>query len=107
MRIICEFELYGFERLDMGEEGAVFVRYERRGEPAVKEQAAFIGCRDYERLVVEQPLRCATACAIVTRTSKNRYSATAYAGKRIQTFKHTSTDGLRSALEKFFEEAAA
>lgn len=107
MRILCEFELFGFERLDMGEAGAVFVRYEKRGAPTVEEQASFIGGKERERLVVEQPLRRATACAIVTHTSKNRYSATAYAGKRIQTFKQTSTDGLRSELEKFFEEAAA
>ncbi len=106
MRILCEFELFGFERLDMGEAGAVFIKYEKQGAPTIEESVFFRGAPGREHFHLELGKRQAVACAIVTRSSKNRYRATAYAGKRIQTFKQTSIDGLRSELEKFFEEAA-
>ncbi len=111
MEIKSGFYLTGFTRIDKGEEGAVFVRYD---EPAAKAQTpeineAFLeyGGKNSESYILTIPRqlpRNVVAVAIVTRTSKNCYSATAFGERLIDTFKADSLDGLRGKVARFFAE---
>ena len=48
-----------------------------------------------------------TACAIVTRSSKNCYQATAYDERHIKHFKENTLESLRRAVADFFKGVAA
>lgn len=107
------FYLKGFTRLDKGEEGAVFVHYEdEAGEsraPEIREAPRYYGGADTANFTVSIPqpkARKITACAIVTRSSKNCYQATAYDERRIKYFKADTLDGLRRAVAEFFKGVA-
>ena len=108
MEIKSEFYLNGFTRIDKGEQGAVFIRYddlnERKDTPAINEGYLNYGGMNSESFVVSIPARNAISAAIVTRTSKNRYSATAFGVWKISTFYDESLSGLRKQVAKFFEE---
>lgn len=108
MEIKSGFYLTGFTRIDKGEQGAVFVRYdelnERRAAPAINEGYLNYGGKNSENFVVSIPSRNIIAAAIVTRTSKNRYSATAFGVRLISTIYDESLDGLRGKVAQFFEE---
>ncbi len=108
------FYLDGFKRMDKGEEGAVFVRYEEykptQEEPTIekKRNYYYTSNDDVEEYIVRVPKIKAPkliSCAIVTRSSKNCYSATCFDEFRIETFKADSLDGLRNAVADFFEGA--
>lgn len=103
------FYLRGFNRMDKGEAGAVFVRYEedKHEERAPEIERAYLnyGGADTDNYTLSIPKPRAkriTACAIVTRSSKNCYSATVYDVCRIETFKADSLDGLRKRVANFF-----
>ena len=103
------FYLRGFTRLDKNEAGAVFVRYEEEQansrKPEIKETPLLYGgenTANYTLSIPKPKARNPQACAIVTRTSKNRYSATVYDEKRIDTFHSESLDGLRKTVADFF-----
>ena len=81
------FYLSGFTRLDKGEAGAVFVRYENEAEGG--------------------KVRKIGACAVVTRSSKNCYQATVFDARRIAHFKADTLDGLRRTVAQFFKGIAA
>lgn len=106
------FYLPGFTRKNMGEDGAVFIRYaaEDGGDerkPEIRESPMYYGGGGTVNFVLSVPKprpQTVTGCAIVTRTSKNCYSATAYDERRIGTFKKSSLNDLCSALEVFFAE---
>ena len=111
------FYLHGFTRIDKGkngEAGAVFVRYaaqipENPRKPEIRETGRFSNpaARAYALLIQEPAPQAVSACAIVTRTSKNCYQATVYDERRIESFKADSLDGLRRTVADFFEEGAA
>ncbi len=109
------FYLNGFTRADKGEAGAVFIHYEEATEAKLAARNAPVtlnqtGAQTYSLSIpIEinvpkaKPAR-ATACAIVTRTSKNCYQATAYDARRIKNFKADTLDGLRNMVAEFFRE---
>lgn len=108
------FYLNGFTRLDKGEAGAVFVHYEDECEdkraPEIKEAPLYYGGADTANFTVSIPkpkARKITACAIVTRSSKNCYQASCYDEKRIESFKADTLDGLRRTVAAFFKEVTA
>lgn len=112
MEIKSEFYLTGFTRIDKGEQGAVFVRYD---EPAEKERRPEINDAymnyggknaDSYILTIPQNPRKVVAAAIVTRTSKNIYSATVFGERHIDTLKSDTLNGLRRKVAEFFEKEA-
>lgn len=107
-----DFYLSGFTRQDKGEAGAVFVHYEEVQEdkraPEIKEVALYYGGADTANFTVSIPKPKAkkiTACAIVTRTSKNCYQATVYDETRIEMLRKDSLDGLRAVVAEFFQNS--
>ena len=101
----------GFERIDKGEDGAVFVRYAEAKqddrEPEIMETPLYYGGKDTANYTITIPkprARKVTACAIVTRSSKNHYQAAVYDEKRIEYFCKTSLEGLRLAVTDFFKK---
>lgn len=114
MEIKSGFYLRGFRRVDMGESGAVFVHYEDEPEklraPEIKETPQCYGGANTANYTISIPkLRAQkiTACAIVTRSSKNCYQATVYDARRIERFNSDTLDGLRRLVADFFKEVAA
>ncbi|MDE7159064.1 MAG: hypothetical protein K2N74_05760 [Clostridiales bacterium] len=116
MIIYDGFYISGFTRMDKGEAGAVFVRYEDekaeegKRAPEIREAARQYGGANTENYTVCVPkprARKLAACAIVTRTSKNNYTATVFGARRIETFKEHSLDGLRRKVAEFFREEIA
>ncbi len=108
MEIKNGFYLTGFTRIDKGDEGAVFVRYddlkERKGKPAINEAFLNYGGKNTENFIISVPCRNVVSAAIVTRTSKNRYSATVFGVRLIRTFYADSLDGIRNTVANFFDE---
>lgn len=108
MEIKSDFYLSGFTRIDKGEEGAVFVRYDevkgRGNNPMINEAYLNYGGNNAESFIVSVPSRNVVSAAIVTRTSKNCYSATAFGERHIDTFKSDSLNGLRLKVTAFFTE---
>lgn len=108
MIIYDSFYLSGFTRIDKGEAGAVFVQY---GEP-VKTFGSEMECLSWHgaksaTYAISLPARPVVACAIVTRTSKNNYTATVFDERRIETFRAHSLDSLRRTVADFFKGIAA
>ncbi len=103
MEIKDAFYLTGFTRIDKGEQGAVFVRYdepsERKSAITINESFLNYGGRNSENYNIS-----ILAAAIVTRTSKNRYSATVFGERLIDTLYSSTLDGLRVKAEAFFAE---
>lgn len=104
------FYLSGFTRKDMGEAGAVFVHYAEEKqddrEPEIMETPLYYGGADTANYTITIPkprARKVTACAIVTRSSKNRYQATVYDERRIEYLKSDTLDGLRCTVAAFFK----
>lgn len=113
MEIKSGFYLRGFKRIDKGESGAVFIRY---GEPKKSARSApevFDEGQSYHEntagnsFLVWLPVYTVVACAIVTRTSKNCYQATAFNEQGIKSFKADTLDGLRSEVAAYFKEVTA
>lgn len=111
MIIYDGFYLSGFTRIDKGEAGAVFVRYadvqDDTRKPEINETPLYYGGADTYNFTISIPKPKAqkiTACAIVTRSSKNCYQATAFDERRIKAFNRDSLDGLRKAVADFFAE---
>jgi hypothetical protein len=106
MTIYEGFYLKGFTRIDKGEAGAVFVRY---GEPKNISRGG-MECVSWHgaaaTYAISIPQRPIEGCAIVTRTSKNRYQATVYDERRIEHFTGETLDGLRRTVAEFFEGVA-
>lgn len=105
------FYITGFTRQDKGEAGAVFVHYEdERTEaraPEIKEMSQYYAGTDTANYTITLPKpkpRKVTACAVVTRSSKNCYQATVYDARRIEYFRADTLDGLRRVVAKFFEK---
>lgn len=105
------FYLNGFTRIDKGEAGAVFVHYAEESEdkraPEIMETPMRYGGADTVNFALSIPKprpRKVTACAVVTRSSKNCYSATVYDERRIETFKKSSLNDLRKRCAAFFAE---
>lgn len=103
------FYLRGFTRMDKGEEGAVFLRYAEEAAdkraPEFKETPLLYGGENTMNFTLSIPKpRPAkiSACAIVTRSSKNCYSATVFDEWRIETFKESSLSLLQKHCAKFF-----
>lgn len=115
MEIKNSFYLQGFTRIDKGESGAVFVRYEAEtnesGEPEVFDEGQrFHRGKAGESFCIWLPapkVRKVSACAIVTRTSKNSYTAACYDERQIATLKSDTLEGLRHTVAEFFKEASA
>lgn len=112
MTIGNDFYLSGFTRIDKGEAGAVFVRYaeEEQDErkPEIEETYLRYGGAGMLSYALSIPLpkpRRIVAEAIVTRTSRSRYTAVVYDEKRIAEFKEDTIGGLRSVVAAFFQES--
>ncbi len=109
MTIHDGFYLQGFKRIDKGDDGAIFVRYadEERGNaaPKIKEAASYSDMAGF-MLYLPKSRERVTACAIVTRSSKNCYQATVYDDRRIKHFKENTLEGLRRTVADFFKEVA-
>lgn len=107
MEISARLVLCGFTRKDMGEQGAVFLRYEtpsrdnRKSE--IKESPMYYGGRDYVSYLVNIPKPRAAEIAgvvIVERTSKNRYAVSAWVNGKITNFSATSIEDIQKAVGK-------
>lgn len=102
------FYLHGFTRIDKGEAGAVFVHYEntQAAEPAeIRETPLLYGgenTANYTLTIPKPKPPKITACAVVTRSSKNCYTSTVYDEQRIETMRADSLDGLRRKVATFF-----
>ena len=114
MTIHNGFYLTGFTRKDMGEAGAVFVHYEEEHEdkraPEIREAPLYYGGADTANFTLSIPKPRAkkiTACAVVTRSSKNCYQATVYDERRIEYLKSDTLDGLRRTVATFFKGVTA
>lgn len=114
MEIKSGFYLQGFTRIDKDESGAVFVRYEdeagEKGAPEVFPQGQrYQSGKAGESFCIWLPapkVRKVTACAIVTRTSKNSYTAACYDERKIATLKSDTLEGLRHTVAEFFKGVA-
>lgn len=104
MEIKSGFYLTGFTRIDKGEQGAVFVRYDNPGAPSINEAFLNYGGKNSENFILSMPARNVISAAIVTRTSKNRYSATVFGVRSISSFCADSLDGLRNIVATFFAD---
>ncbi len=108
MVINSGFYLTGFTRIDKGEEGAVFVRYDvaqsSKCKPEINEIFSNYGGTGTASYSLSIPVPKVVACAIVTRTSKNCYSATVFGMRKIDTYKSDSLDGLRRTVAAFFND---
>ncbi len=109
MEINNSFYLQGFRRMDMREAGAVFVRFEaptaEKSAASIEKAPMYYHGKDnacYMLTVPKPQAEKLTACAVVTRTSKNRYSATAFDETRIQDFYAETLSELQASLNKFF-----
>lgn len=109
MTINGDIYLYGFEKHDRGEEGIIFLRYredekdERKAE--INKSPMYYGGRDTDNymLIIPKPReRKFDACAVVVRTSKNKYTITAFDDKRIINFKSETVDDVGRSLNEFF-----
>lgn len=105
------FYLHGFTRIDKGEAGAVFVHYDETADTRaaeIRETPLLYGGENTANYTLSipkpRPLKI-TACAVVTRSSKNCYAATVYDERRIETMRADSLDGLRKKVAEFFESA--
>ena len=101
--------LQGFERHDHGDDGIVFLRYqeelndERKAE--INKSPMYYGGRDVDIYTLSIPKpkeRKFDACVVLIRTSKNKYTVTAFDQKRIITFKAESLDEVQKCCNKFF-----
>lgn len=111
MQIKNDFCLRGFEKIDKGDEGAVFVRYDNpqppKGEPEIIESPLRYGGGHVLNYTISIPSpatapRKVIACAIVTRTSKNCYTANCFNEKNIATYRRESLNALNEAVAEFF-----
>ena len=110
MTINGDIYLYGFEKYDKGDEGIVFLRYqeeqkdERKAE--INYSPMYYGGRDTDNYTLSIPKprgrRC-NACAVVKRTSKNKYTVTAFDDDRIIMFKSETVDDVQKGLNEFFK----
>lgn len=114
MEIKSAFYLRGFTRIDKGESGAVFVHYEEEkgenGAPEIERSYLNYGGAGRESYTLTLPkpkARKLTACAIVTRTSKNSYTAACYDERRVAFLKGDTLEGLRHTVAAFFEGVSA
>lgn len=99
MEISGKLILHRFERKDPGEHGAVFLRYETPEKDKRKiemmESPMYYGGQDYLSYVLSVPIPRAkqvTGVVIVERTSKNRYTVSAWANGSIINFSATNTE---------------
>ena len=106
-----DFYLTGFTRKDMGEQGAVFLRYDDppidMRVPQIEEYGLKYGGPNSANYIITIPKplpRKIGACAIVTRSSRSRYAATCYDDKRITEFHTDTLNGLRKLVSEFFED---
>ncbi len=112
MTIGDDFYLTGFTRNDMGEQGAIFLRYDEpkndNRKPQIEEYGVRYGADNSVNYIITIPKpmpRKIVACAIVTRSSRSRYSATCYDNKRIGEFHTDTLNGLRKLVAEFFEDS--
>ena len=105
MEIAARLNLYGFERKDLGDQGAVFLRYEtpqkdeRKSE--IRESPMYYGGRDRVSYVLSVPIPLAkqvVGAVIVERTSKSRYTVSAWVNGRIANFSATSIEDIQKAI---------
>lgn len=109
MEINRNFYLYGFQRCDKGEDGAVFLHYseqkdERKAE--INASPIYYGGSDtvnYSISIPKPKEKLLTGCAIVTRSSKNIYQATVFDETRIESFRAEALGDLNRMVEKFFK----
>lgn len=106
------FSLDGFTRMDLGDEGAVFIRYaedDKDGRtPELKETTPNLWTSSFEYTIkIPKPRpRRVSGCAVVTHSSKNCYSATVFDERRIATFKESSEWRLELRCIDFFTKGA-
>ena len=107
MEVAARLSLYGFERKDLGDQGAVFLRYEtpqkdeRKSE--IRESPMYYGGRDRVSYVLSVPIPLAkqvVGAVIVERTSKSRYTVSAWVNGKIANFSATSVDDIQRAINK-------
>ena len=102
------FSLDGFTRMDMGEEGAVFIKYaeDHKDERTTKFKEttpySWADTLMYTITIPKPRPRHVTQCAVVTHSSKNCYSATIFDKRRIATFKTSSVRALEQRCKYFF-----
>ena len=105
MEIAARLSLYGFERKDLGERGAVFVQYETptSGEDEADIHRQRTWNREMVQYVVTIPrpqARQVAGVVIVERTSKSRYTVSAWAGGKIENFSATSIDEIQNRVNE-------
>lgn len=109
MTISGDIYLYGFDKYDKGDEGIVFLRYqeEKKDERTAEIHASpmYYGGRDTDNYTLSIPKpreRKFNACAVIKRTSKNKYTVTAFDDDRIIMFKSETADDVGRSLNTFF-----
>lgn len=112
MNIENWFSLDGFTRMDLGEEGVVFIRYaedDKDGRtPELEETTPNLWTSSLEftiKIPKPRPRR-VSGCAVVTHSSENCYTATVFDERRIATFKERSAWTLEQSCRDFFAKGA-
>ena len=111
MKINNEFSLFGFDRENRGEDGAVFPRYrepkEDKRKAEITKSPMYYGGFDTENYTLSVPKPKAkelVACVVVARTSKNKYFITMFDKMAITTFRATSWDDIERSVKYFFND---
>ena len=102
MKIPTDVGIHGFRRYDMGEQGAVFLRFETPKDDArtaeVREDMLHYYGSGYVSYSVKVPLPLApqvTGAVLIERTSKSRYSVAAWGNGKVMFFSATNIKEIR------------
>ena len=118
MTINGSIDLRGFERKDRGDDGLIFLRYreaqmnEQNDEKKAERKAEIYkspmyyhgpDTEHYTLTIPKPPERKFDACAVLVRTSKNKYTVTAFDDVHIIMFKSESLDDVQKRCNEFFK----
>lgn len=110
MTINGNIYLRGFEKHDHGDEGIVFLRYLRKEKDERKAEIykspMYYGGLDADSFIINIPKpqeRKFDACVVLTRSSKNKYTVTAFDNEHILLFKSDSLDDVQKRCNEFFK----
>ena len=102
--------LRGFEQHDRGDGGIIFLRYREEQkderEAEICKSPMYYRGRDADTYMLTIPKpqeRKFDACAVLVRTSKNKYTVTAFDDVHIIMFKSESLDDVQKRCNEFFK----
>ena len=112
MKIPTDVGIHGFRRYDMGEQGAVFLRFETPKDDArtaeVREDMLHYYGSGYVSYSVKVPLPLApqvTGAVLIERTSKSRYSVAAWGNGKVMFFSATNVKEITDGISRLWGKA--